>query len=210
MQTVRARDGRRRRAPLAIAVAAALLLAISAPAAVSAHATLVSSTPADGEVLSAAPAEAVLTFDDPLTGASSFVILDGSGGTVATGAPDSSAPTELRGPLPDLATGTYQVRWTAATDDGHVERGVFRFTIATLTPAPSTPSPAATDAPTGQPAGTPAPTLTPSVAPAATPAPIADGDATGPDDGNVLIPIAVAGLLVGAGLALVLRRRGPG
>lgn len=194
-----------RNARAARAALAALLLVLLMPAAVAAHASLVGSTPAADEVVTTLPPVISVTFDEALNDLSSLEIIDASGATVATGSVDAADPLSLSAVTPDLANGEYEVRWTAATDDGHVERGTFRFSVAipTPTPPPATlePSAVATDSPTA------APTVEPTPAPTATEAP-AGAEDNGSAGGDVLVPIVAALALVVIGLGWFLRRRG--
>ncbi len=183
-----------------------MLLVLLVPAAVAAHAMLVGSTPAADEVVTTLPPAIIVTFDESLTDMSSLEIVDAAGVTVATGAVDAADPLSMRAVAPDLENGDYEVRWTAATDDGYVERGTFRFSVSIPTPPPATPEPSAvvTDSPTI------APSIEPTPEPTATPAPGgapgAEGD--GSDSGDVVVPILAALALVGGGLVWFLRRRG--
>lgn len=198
-----ARNARGARAALA-----ALLLIILMPAAVAADATLVSSVPAADEVVTTPPPVIVVTFDAALNDLSSIEIVDATGTTVATGVLDSADPLSLRAVTPDLANGDYEVRWTAGTDDGHLLRGTFSFSIATPaapTAPPVTPEPSAvaTNSPTA------APTVEPTPDPTATSAPITLGGSEGSVEGaDVLVPIIAAFAFVAIGLGWFLRRRG--
>lgn len=176
---------------------------LAVPGGVLADAALVASTPASGETLTATPPEAILEFDHSLTSASSFVILDDAGTTVVTGEPNPSEPMVMRAPLPALAPGLYHVRWTAGSDDGHIVRGAFEFSVE----APPTPTPAPTESPTDAPIETTAPPPTAAPAPTPTAAPTGDGGDSGAG-GDVLIPILAVGILVVGGLVVMLRRRG--
>lgn len=120
------------------AVAAILLFALT-PAGVLAHARLVASVPAEGEVITALPSEFALTFSEPLTDGSSVMIVDGPGATVATSTVAVADHSSMRGPLAVLSNGTYEIRWTAVTDDGDIERGHFTFIVAIegATPGPT-------------------------------------------------------------------------
>ena len=178
-----------------------LLVALILPSVASAHAELVSSSPAAGSVVEP-PSEVVLTFDETVVGNSSFSVLDAGGTTVATGGPDSADPTTMRATLPLLPAGVYEVQWVAVAEDTDVERGTFTFTIVDPTPSPATSTPAPTD----EPIPTPTPTTAPSPAATAAPTPSASGDGGG-SGSDVLLPIALVGLLVGGGLAVMLRRR---
>jgi hypothetical protein len=105
-----------------------------------------------------------------------------------------------------LDPGEYEVRWTGVALDGHVDRGTFGFTVA---PAPPTQVPTAEPTPTPADSATPATvapspvTAEPSEAPS--PSPTAGGGAAG--TGDVLLPIVVALIVVGAGAAYFLTRR---
>src|SRR5215831_6627026 len=116
-----------------ILAAGALLLVL--PASASAHAVPVSSTPAPGARLGAAPAAVVIVFDEPLEpGLSGTTVTDPTGrrftGTV-------SGKT-IRVPLSTNAPGVYQVDWkTVSVVDGHTITGAFRFGVG-VSPAVAT------------------------------------------------------------------------
>src|SRR5215831_4732915 len=116
-----------------ILAAGALLLVL--PASASAHAVPVSSTPAPGARLGAAPAAVVIVFDEPLEpGLSGTTVIDPAGrrftGTV-------SGKT-IRVPLSTSARGIYQVDWkTVSVVDGHTITGTFRFGVG-VSPAVAT------------------------------------------------------------------------
>jgi len=184
------------------AACAGLVLALMLPTAVAADAELVSAVPAAGSQLTDVPSEIVLTFDEPLSNRSSITVVDASGATVATGALDPTDPTMLRGSLPGLAPGTYEVGWVADSADGHLARDTYTFTVLEPTAPPTTPTGAATDEPSTAPSPTAVLTPTPSPAPTGSGDP--GGDATAP-----YLPIVIVGLLIGGGLAYFLRRRGP-
>jgi methionine-rich copper-binding protein CopC len=97
-----------------------------------AHSYLVSSTPPDGTVLSTAPAEVALTFDEPVSTRFSEVRVVGpDGGDVRAGAPRVSGATVTQ-PLGALgAAGGYEVSWRVVSADGHPISGTFTFTLAT-------------------------------------------------------------------------------
>ncbi|HET9436503.1 MAG TPA: copper resistance CopC family protein, partial [Candidatus Limnocylindrales bacterium] len=161
---------------------------------------------ASGETHPAAPPEATLTFDESLSDTSSFAVLDSGGATVATGALDPADPTIVRGPLPDLAPGTYEVQWLADSADGHLARGKFQFSVVAPTPPSGTATPPASEAPSAD----ASPTATPATEPTAAASPGPGPDGGGDSAGDVLLPIAIVGLLIGGGLAVMLRRRSPG
>jgi methionine-rich copper-binding protein CopC len=184
-----------------------LVIALSVPAVVLGHAELDTSTPSAGSTVeSPFDGPIVLTFTEPLGDDSEADLIGPDGDQAASAevdAPDATMTFTLTAPLDP---GDYEVRWTTVADDGHVERGTIEFTV---TPAPPTPEP--TPEPTPAPTATAtavasSPPPTPSPPPAATPSPTVDGGATG-GSSDVLIPIIVALLIVGAGGAYLLTRR---
>lgn len=120
--------GTGRRLLLGWLAAAALLLGL-APAAW-AHATLVSSTPADGAVLDTAPAELTFTFDETVQpGATPTEVFDPAGLALAVTSYAEGPVLTVR--LPDtLAEGSYVVYWRiiSASDD-HPIAGISTFSI---------------------------------------------------------------------------------
>ena len=192
------------------AMLAALALSLLLAAPVAAHAELVESTPEDGAALAASPTAVELRFSEALIADRSSFRLVGPGGDVGTGQVTSDNGRVMTLSGLDLASGAYEVRWTAATDDGHIERGRIDFTVAAVVPASEGPSFEATDAPSNEPS--PPPTVAPSDAPS-TSASSAPSPSAGPDDEpaagtgtDVLIPIIAALLLVSGVGAFVLRR----
>jgi copper transport protein len=118
-----------------ILASAALLLVL--PGTASAHAVPVSSTPAPGARLGAAPAAVVIVFDEPLvTRLSGTTVIDPAGRRF-TG--NVSGKT-IRVPLSTDAPGIYQVDWkTVSVVDGHTITGAFRFGVG-VSPAAATAS----------------------------------------------------------------------
>ena len=192
---------------LLAAVAAALLLALL-PATVAAHAELVEATPADGATVEGTPEEISAEFTEPLeTDGSTFSLRNAAGERLAVGRIDPSDDTRLIiDPVPDLAPGGYEVRWRAASADGHAENDTWTFTVtAAPSPAPTAAStPGATASADSTPSATPEPTAVPS--PSASPGPT---DPTGSGDGDVILPIiaALAIVLIAAGFLLTRRGR---
>ncbi len=161
-------------------------------------------------MLTTLPPSIVITFDDALLPTSSVALVDGSGMTVTSGSVDPADPHALLASMSSLPNGTFEVRWTAATDDGHIERGTFTFTVALATPPPATEAPAT---PVASPAASEPARATPTALEASSPASAAptaapagsSGDAA--TLGDVVIPIVAGLAIVGAGLAWFLRRR---
>lgn len=143
---------RTRRPRLVAALALALLALLVAAAPAQAHAELISSDPADGAVVEAAPDAVTLTFTDPVLLTSQEIsVFD------AVGDPVSSASRTVGDDvvidLPDAATltdGTYVVSWNVLSTDGHPIAGTVTFSIGAPSttvvqpPRPSTSSPAVT------------------------------------------------------------------
>lgn len=114
----------------AAALAASVLATSVLPA--RAHADLVKSVPAAGSVITAAPAELRLEFDETLVAVGTKVeLVDGAGKVAALPKVtlDPQNPKALTVPVPALTTGVYTVRWTALSNDGHAEKGSYSFTL---------------------------------------------------------------------------------
>lgn len=111
------------------AVLLAGLLVGSGAAPASAHASLISSDPAEGAVLPEGPDRVTLTFDEPVS-----VVDDGVKAYDAAGEPldiDAGArDEEVTADLPgDLADGTYVVVWRVVSSDGHPIAGSLTFHV---------------------------------------------------------------------------------
>jgi LPXTG-motif cell wall-anchored protein len=197
----------------------ALMFSLGVWTIASAHAELVSSEPAAGARLTAAPTKVTLVFSEEIAESASdsnFTVTAAGGKTVGTGKLDTNDLDHktLSGTLDaGLADGVYTVSWNALTPDdkGHSE-GSFTFGVnvdpgaqptaeehdeATATAAPaSTTAPAATTRPAA------------TAAPAATSAPASGAPGALPKTGESapsvgLYFLAAAVILVSAGLALV-------
>jgi methionine-rich copper-binding protein CopC len=189
---------------LATVTAIALLLLL--PAAVLAHAELDVPTPADGTTVEGSPPVIEATFTEPLDpDGSSLQLLDAAGDVIAEGGTvDDDELLMVIEPVPDLAPGAYEVRWTSLSAvDPHVERGTWAFTV---TAAP-TPEPTATPAPSTEPSATVEPTPQPTVTPTPSPSDEGEGDPAA-SEGDVLLPILAALAIVAVAGVLLMRRRG--
>jgi len=188
------------------AVAAIAAFLVLVPATALAHAELLETVPLDGTTVQGTPDELVAAFDEALESGSSLSIRNAAGERLAVGRVDPDDPKRVViTDVPELAPGTYQMRWTAATADGHVERGTWSFTVeAAPTPAP-TPEPAESGAPSAEPtpSATPEPTAAPT--PSASPAPTDPASAAGSD---VILPIIVGLAIVLIAAGFLLARRG--
>jgi len=185
---------------------ALLALFLVVPAAALGHSELDTPTPADKSTVTTPVLEVSGTFTEAIkTDGSSLLVKDSTGATVAQGGVDTTNNKVMSAtPASPLPNGAYTVQWTTiSADDGDIARGTWTFTIA-VAPSPSptaTSSPSASAAPTTAPTATPAPTAAPS------PSPSGSGSNTG-SGGDVILPIIVALIVLGAGAAYLLSRRG--
>ncbi|MGE0027294.1 MAG: copper resistance CopC/CopD family protein, partial [Thermoleophilia bacterium] len=116
------------------AALAALVLALAVPAAASAHAVLLSSTPAEGTSLATSPPSVTLRFNEgvQLLQPRDLSVVDRQGDPVDAGDarvdPDDvrSVTVDLRPRLPD---GTYTVRYLIVSADSHVIGGAYVFGV---------------------------------------------------------------------------------
>lgn len=185
---------------LLAAVLTALLLVPATPAA--AHNSLQEATPARDARLTAAPTQVTLRFLQRLNPSFTTITLSDAGRrTVATSAPAVDGATGTVTIDEPLGNGTYTVAYRVVSRDGHPVQGSYRFTVAD----PAAPAPSAPASP---------------AAPASSAAAASTGtDAAGEPDASVarsgddsrpvalLAGGAVAGLLVVAGIVLLVARR---
>jgi copper transport protein len=123
-----------RRIPRALAAMLVLGIWLSlAATAASAHASLASSDPSNGELLDTAPNHISLSFTEPPDlSLTSIRVLDDTGAPVPTGPPELAAGSdrELRVRLDPVPDGVYTVTWrTVSATDGHVTAGAFSFGV---------------------------------------------------------------------------------
>lgn len=131
---------------LVVLGAFAVTLGTAGPAA--AHATLVSTSPAEGEVLADAPEQITLAFSEPVSlAADGVAVFDAKGAPVDASATsrDEQVVAEFDDPGA-LADGTYVVTWRVISADGHPVAGSLTFSIGAPSPSVATPEP-----PTGSP-----------------------------------------------------------
>jgi methionine-rich copper-binding protein CopC len=117
-----------RRALVSVALAALLL----EPVAAWAHARLVKSEPAQRAVLSQAPGQLRLWFNESLEPAFSVATVVDAAGKRVTSTPAAVSGTDpklLVLQLPPLATGAYTVQFQVLSVDGHTVKAGFRFEI---------------------------------------------------------------------------------
>jgi copper transport protein len=106
------------------------LLLVGAPADVaSAHAQLISISPADGTRLSESPSEVVLTFNEAVGLGESGVSILRSDGSRVDEAAEKLDGGRITQALPELAGGWYVVTYHVVSEDGHVIRGASTFAV---------------------------------------------------------------------------------
>jgi copper transport protein len=122
-----------RRLVVGAALAVVVVLVTAGPAA--AHATLESTSPADGEHLDRAPSEVTLTFSEDIGAPPGAVrVFNGQGHRVDDGdvrARDNTARVGLN----SIGDGGYIVTWRVISADSHPVNGAFTFTVGNGTAA---------------------------------------------------------------------------
>jgi methionine-rich copper-binding protein CopC len=125
----------------------------------SAHSGLESSNPADGSVVTEAPATITLTFNEGLLADANSVSINAADGTnvVSANVQPNGRSVELPWPA-DLPAGDYQAAFRVVSADGHPVTGAISFTYAPAetASAPSASSPAVSEAATAESSASPA------------------------------------------------------
>jgi methionine-rich copper-binding protein CopC len=140
------------RAVLASVAAIALVLLVAPTA--SAHDSLVSSSPADGQTVATMPDSIVLTMNEAAVAVGTRVVVSGPHGEVQQGRPRLSKNLVEQALEPSAPAGRYTVTWRVTSADGHPVSGTFSFTASAAGestssgPAISAPSTTAASAPT--------------------------------------------------------------
>lgn len=171
--------------------------AVWAPAAASAHASLESSTPAQGARLETMPAEVSLTLSEPVRSASSVEVTAPDGTRVNSDTVtvlDDTVTTAIDRPT---TAGAYRMTYRIVSADDHAVNGTIDFEVLSAGPAASTPSASPTPlaaAPTATPTGAP-------VGPATQVVPTSD-DSTTAKDALTIIGFSIVAM---AGLVLLIR-----
>jgi methionine-rich copper-binding protein CopC len=119
-----------RRLRMSLCVAAVVVLAcVSAGTPASAHAVLVKATPAADEIVTVAPTQVALQFEEPVAtvGRSVIAVIGPDGTTVDEGNTAISGDTVYVA-LKDLSiVGSYVVTYRVVADDGHILNGSYSF-----------------------------------------------------------------------------------
>lgn len=120
---------RLRRVATLLAIAATVTLAVSER--VEAHATIVATTPMQGDVLADPPTEIVLTFSEPVdTVPDSIRLVAADGRRIEVGRPErSDGGQRITSPLGAVSSGGYVVAWQVVSGDSHPIRGAFTFSV---------------------------------------------------------------------------------
>lgn len=120
----------------------ALALGLATPA--SAHSELVAATPGDGEVLTEAPAEIVLEFNEEIQDlGNEIVVVDPEGTPVATGDAVVDGVTVTQA-ITGGTAGTFTVTWRVVSEDGHPISGEYAYEVEESA-APATTEPNTTE-----------------------------------------------------------------
>jgi len=131
---------------LLAALPLALLVDVGTAAPASAHATLVTTTPAESARLETAPTEVTLEFDEGVSlGAGYARVLDSVGERVDTGvatASDGTITVPLRADLPDAS---YVVTYRVVSADSHPISGAYAFVVGDGELVPTTGAEAGSD-----------------------------------------------------------------
>ncbi|MGG0300000.1 copper resistance protein CopC [Bacillus albus] len=96
-----------------------------------AHTSVVGTTPKEGEVLTVQPEQIILEFSEPVTvNVVNIELLDSSARRVQVSKVEIlDSPTKIKVKIPNLNNGTYTVRWSMISADGHRSEGGYPFSI---------------------------------------------------------------------------------
>lgn len=109
-------------------IVSGVMLSLAATVAL-AHAHLKKAVPADGGVVSTAPATVVLSFSEPAHLTACWIQKADGPKQKITGLPTAASP-DITVPLPQLDPGTYVLSWNVVGDDTHVVPGRIHFTVS--------------------------------------------------------------------------------
>ena len=117
----------------AILVAVAVQAVLAAPA--RAHATLVSSEPADGAVIPASPPRLTLTFNEPVSPLALRLVAPDSASTAVQAVTERETSLAIALP-PGLRDGTHVLSWRVVSLDGHPIGGTVVFSVGAPSAGP--------------------------------------------------------------------------
>ena len=147
---------------LALCSAVAAILFLS-PGTASAHNTLLSSDPAAGATVPAAPTQIVWEFQNPVPlDTMTVTLVDPSGvrSELDGSVHGAAGETQVVTPLPALQPGVMSVRWRLVGADGHPITGRVEFTVAAVATTTVAPTPTAVPAEVVAPPDTTVPSAT--------------------------------------------------
>jgi methionine-rich copper-binding protein CopC len=105
------------------------LLALCVIGVAHAHAHLLRATPADGSVLTQAPASFVFEFNEAAT-LTSLTLQKDSQASQKIGALPAKPSAQFSIPAPKLDPGSYTLSYRVLSDDNHVMSGTIRFRVS--------------------------------------------------------------------------------
>lgn len=111
---------------------AVLLVALISPFSVFAHAILVKSQPAKDETIAQSPKQVDLWFNDAVRSEYKAVaVIDSAGKRVDNHDVEQSLTdgSHIYATVPNLAPGTYTIRYRVVSEDTHIVTGKFEFTV---------------------------------------------------------------------------------
>lgn len=116
-----------RRLVAAAALGGGLVLLVATPA--SAHASLLESNPASGEVLQTSPKQVTFSFSEPVSRSLGAIRVYNSDSTRVDVGDVKARNNVVELPLPELDDGSYAVTWRVTSEDSHSISGAFTFQI---------------------------------------------------------------------------------
>lgn len=144
---------------LAVVAATICVLGLGPVPAASAHDQLVSSTPAEGESLDAAPTSASLTFSGEIERVGiAFTLTDEGGNLLDLPTVPALDGATVSIDLPALEPGSYALAWRVVSSDGHPISGTLSFAVGVPAPVATTPATDGADGADGAGASTAQPT----------------------------------------------------
>ena len=147
-QGVVARLAAARVVSLVLTLVAALGLALGPAPAAHAHSELISSSPADGETLTAPPANVTLQFNEAISPAGLQVVAQGPDGPVTLGTPIIEGASVIAPWPADAPGGNYRLAYRVVSADGHPIDGSIGFSYAAAAASPGAEVSAAPTEPT--------------------------------------------------------------
>jgi copper transport protein len=113
-----------------VKVIAALCAWLLFPLMAGAHAHLEAAQPAEGSIITAAPATFVLRFSEPAQLTALSLLKAGMPEPQKIAVQPGRASAQISIPAPPLGPGTYELRYRVVSADSHIMSGSVHFTIA--------------------------------------------------------------------------------